>query len=203
MQCNRDSEVKSVKSLSLNAIHMRYPHKSKSCRYSCKSTSTFENCVQTLSQTVASHSAKSTNIEEIVCSLASRVPILETNAMSVSSGAARQDPGTFLDMATAPQPLDLSAPLAKGRLMTVEIRGVDLILLRALMTNKREVPYYFDSLVSNITKELRYGSMILEKNLYARVQQTCQNSLQSRFRVSEARIRNKSQVSGLCGPMLR
>ena len=26
MQCNRDSEVKSVKTLSLDAIHMRYPH---------------------------------------------------------------------------------------------------------------------------------------------------------------------------------
>ena len=29
MQCNRDSEVKSVKSLSLDAIHMRYPQRLK------------------------------------------------------------------------------------------------------------------------------------------------------------------------------
>ena len=48
---------------------------------------------------------------------------------------ARQDLGTFLDMVMALQALGPLGPLgfmAKGRLMTVEIRGVDLTLSQAL-----------------------------------------------------------------------
>ena len=46
----------------------------------------FENCVQTLSHTVARMMRKITNIEPMVCSLATRVTASETNAASVSSG---------------------------------------------------------------------------------------------------------------------
>ena len=46
----------------------------------------FENCVQTLSHTVARMMRKITNIEPMVSSLAARVTALETNAASVSSG---------------------------------------------------------------------------------------------------------------------
>ena len=45
------------------------------------------NCVQAISQTVASHDAKITKIERMVSSFAARVTILETNATSVSSGS--------------------------------------------------------------------------------------------------------------------
>ena len=48
--------------------------------------------------------------------------------------------------------------------MTIETQNEGLIRSQALKMNKREVPYYFDSFVSNTTKELRYGSMIFGKN---------------------------------------
>ena len=51
------------------------------------SASRFENCVQTLSQTVVTCDAKITNIEQMVSSLAARVTTLETNVTSVSSGS--------------------------------------------------------------------------------------------------------------------
>ena len=56
-----------------------------------QSISRFENCVQTLSQTVASYNAHIANIEQIISSLAARVTTLETKATSVSSfcGSAR------------------------------------------------------------------------------------------------------------------
>ena len=52
-----------------------------------QSVSRCENCVQTLSQTVASYDAKIADIEQMVSSLAARVTALETNATSVSSGS--------------------------------------------------------------------------------------------------------------------
>ena len=47
----------------------------------------FENCVQTLSQTVALYDSRITNIEQFVSSLAARVTTLEANATTVSSGS--------------------------------------------------------------------------------------------------------------------
>ena len=52
-----------------------------------QSISRFENCVQTLSQTVASYDAKTTNIEQVVSGFAARVTTLGTNTTSVSSGS--------------------------------------------------------------------------------------------------------------------
>ena len=52
----------------------------------------------------------------------------------------------------APQPMGLSGPMAKGHLMTIEIQDEDLIRSQALKMNKREMPYYFDSLVSSTHK---------------------------------------------------
>ena len=63
----------------------------------------------------------------------------------------------------APRPLGLSGPVAQGRLMTVEIRGVDLIFSQAPKMNKHEVPSYYGHLANNTTKELRSGSIILGK----------------------------------------
>ena len=53
----------------------------------------------------------------------------------------RQDHGTYLDIVTAPQPLSPLGPMAQGHLMTVEIRGVDLISSQAPKMNKHEVPF--------------------------------------------------------------
>ena len=50
-----------------------------------QSVSRFENCVQTLSHTVASYDAKISDIEQMVSSLAARVTRLETDATTVSS----------------------------------------------------------------------------------------------------------------------
>ena len=54
--------------------------------------------------------------------------------------------------------------MAQGHLMTVEIRGVDLILSLVPKMNKHEVPSYDCSLANNTTKGLRSGSIIFEKN---------------------------------------
>ena len=77
-------------------------------------------------------------------------PLQKTSALSLHAFAklkrmqrpspmvpTRQDLGTYLDIVTAPQPLGLSGPMAQGHLMTVEIRGVDLILSPAPKMNNR------------------------------------------------------------------
>ena len=68
-------------------------------------------------------------------------------------GLARQDLGRFSDIVMAPQPLDLLDPMVEGHLITIEIQDEGLLRSQAPKMNKREVPYYFDSLVSNTTKE--------------------------------------------------
>ena len=65
----------------------KYSHRSQELPLLMQRKSKFENCVQTLFQTVASHDAKITNFEQIVSSLAARVTTLKTNATSVSSGS--------------------------------------------------------------------------------------------------------------------
>ena len=77
---------------------------------------------------------------------------------------ARQDLGIFSDFAMAPQALDLLGPTAQGHLMTVEIRGVDLIRSQAPKMNRHEVPSYYGSHANNTTMGLRSGSMIFAKN---------------------------------------
>ena len=52
-----------------------------------QNASRIDNCVQTLSQTVASYTAKITSVEQIDSSLAARVATLETGAASASSGS--------------------------------------------------------------------------------------------------------------------
>ena len=120
-----------------------------------QSISRFANCVQTLSQTVASYVEKK-NIEQIVSILAARVTTLETNATSVSNGSGH--------MVTVLQPLGPSGPMAQGHLMTAEIRGVDLMLSQAPKMNMHGVPSYYGSHVSNITLGLRIGSITFGKS---------------------------------------
>ena len=52
-----------------------------------QNASRIENCVQTLSQTVASYTAKITSVGQIDSSVAARVATLETGAASASSGS--------------------------------------------------------------------------------------------------------------------
>ena len=77
----------------------------------------------------------------------------------------------------APQPLGLSDPMVQGHLMTIEIRGVDLILSQALKMNMHEVPSYHGSRANNSVWE--------ESNMPA-YNKPRQNSLQSRLRVGQA-----------------
>ena len=72
---------------------------------------------------------------------------------------ARQALGTYWDIAMAPQPPGLSGPMARGHLMTIEIRDVGSILSQALKMNMREVPSYSGSRVNSTTLELRIGSI--------------------------------------------
>ena len=69
----------------------------------------------------------------------------------------RQDPGTYLHIVTAPQPLGPLGPMAHGHQMTVEIRVVGMIRSQAPKMNKHEVPFYYGSLANNTTKGLRSG----------------------------------------------
>ena len=57
-----------------------------------------------------------------------------------------QDLRTSLVKTMAPQPQDLSGPMAQGPLMTTETHDEDLILSPAPKMNNHEVPSYFDSL---------------------------------------------------------
>ena len=66
----------------------------------------------------------------------------------------RQDPVTILDMVMALQPLGPLGSHAKGDLMTVELRGVDLILPQAPKMNMHGVPSFHSSHVSKTTLRL-------------------------------------------------
>ena len=90
-----------------------------------------EQTVSALSSKMASIAALEQNVSTLtqnVNSLTARIFEIETNATSPVV-PTRQDHGTYLDIVTAPQPLGPSCPMAQGHLMTVEIRGVDLILM--------------------------------------------------------------------------
>ena len=64
----------------MNEIYLQLP-------FFLQNASRIENSVQTLSQTVASSTARSTSVERIVSNLAARDAALETSAASVSSGS--------------------------------------------------------------------------------------------------------------------
>ena len=102
----------------------------------------FENNILSLTQSVASITNNISNIEQAVGSLAARVAALEAGAASASSGSGSQTPGTCWYKAMDPQPLGDSSPMAQCRLMTVEIRGADLILSQALKMNMHGVPVF-------------------------------------------------------------
>ena len=102
-----------------------------------------ENCVPTLAQTVAAQSTKITNILNKLLGVLWLTSLLWNKMqLLVPVAQIQQDLGAYLDIVTAPQPLGPSGPMAQGHLLTVEIRGVDLILSKAPMMNMHEVPFY-------------------------------------------------------------
>ena len=114
-----------------------------------------------------------TNIEQIVGPCGSRHFFGTKRRLLVTVAQIQQDLGTCLGRVTAPQPLGPSGPSgprAQGRLMTVQIRGVDLIRSLVLKMNKHEVPSYYGSCANNTTLGLRSGSIIFGKN------PTCQHT---------------------------
>ena len=122
-----------------------------------------ENCAQTLAQTVAAQSTKITNTEQIVGVLWLASLLSNKMQLLVPVAQNQQDLGTFLDKVTAAQPLGPSGPMTQGRLMTVEIQGVDLILSQALKMNMRGVPSYNGLHANNTTLGLRSGSILFGK----------------------------------------
>ena len=57
-----------------------------------------------------------------------------------------------------PQQQGPSGPMARGLLMTIEIRDADLILSQTQKMNMHEVPFCVDFLVNNIAREYLPGS---------------------------------------------
>ena len=75
-----------------------------------------------------------------------------------------QDLGMYLVKTMAPQPQGLSGPMAQVHLRTTGTHDEDLILPQAPRMSNHEVPFYYDSLVNNTSKELQCGSIIFGKN---------------------------------------
>ena len=147
-----------------------------------------ENCVRTLAQTVAA---------QIVWSPVARVTSLKTIAASGSSSPDSARSWNMLGQSSGSPASVTRGSHGQGHPMTIGIRDVDLILFQALKTNMHGVPSSYCSHVNNTT----LGLQRLGKTNIPVYKKTRQNSLQSRFRVGQTRIRNKSQVSGLCGPI--
>ena len=100
-----------------------------------------------LSQTVAAQTVKITSC----AALQPVLPLWKQVQPLALAAPTRQNLGTYSDMVTAPQPLDLSSPMAPGHLTITETQDVDLKLFQAPKTNMHEVPSYYGSRVNNPT----------------------------------------------------
>ena len=129
-----------------------------------QSASRFENCVQTLSHTVASYDAKITKIEQIDSSLAARVTILERNATSVSSGSGSARSWNILGHSDGSTATGSSGSMARGRLTTTGTQDVDSIPFPVQRMNMHEVPSYYDSLASNTTGITKWINTLWEES---------------------------------------
>ena len=76
-----------------------------------ESVSRFENCVQTLSQTVASYDAEITYIEKLLAVSQLASPPWRRMRLPSPADPARQALGTYLDIVMVPQPLGLLGPM--------------------------------------------------------------------------------------------
>ena len=82
-----------------------------------QNVSRFENCVQTLSQTVASKMRKLRILNKWLAALQPVLPHWKRMQQPSPVDPARQDLGTCLDRVPAPQPLGPSGPMALDHLM--------------------------------------------------------------------------------------
>ena len=157
-----------------------------------QSISRFEKCVQTLSQTVATYSAKIKDIEQIVCSLAARVTILERMQRPPPVVPARQALGTCLDIVMAPQSLGLSGPMGQGHLTITETQDVDFILSQVPKTNMREVPFYHSFRANNTT--LKFPCESIASGTSPTYQPTTNPSgfIENRWPIRQTRLRDES-----------
>ena len=124
-----------------------------------------EQTVNALSAKMASFAALELNVStltENVNSLTARICKIETNATSVSSGSDSARSWNILGHSNGSSAAGSLG--SQGHLMTVEIRGVDLIRSQAPKMNKHEVPSYYGSFANNTTKGVRSGLNIFWKN---------------------------------------
>ena len=163
-----------------------------------------EDCVQTLAQTVAAQTTKIANIEQIGGSLVARVTSLETNAAfgssspdstrswnmlgqrtgSTATGSlGSHGPGSSDDNRNTRRRLDTSSS-------TADEHARSAVLLRFTCEQ------YHKGITKWINARCEKVNMPADKK-------ACHNSLQSRFRVSQARIRIKSQMSRFCRPDIK
>ena len=152
---------------------------------------------------MASYDAKITKSEHIVSSLAARVSTLETNATSVCLQWFRL--GKLLELTgtwkLAPQPQGPMGPWTR--------------VVRRQQEHKTWTWYLFQPGGRTCTKcrfawismwTISRGSICLDRQFLgygkrASSQQTSQNTLWNRLHVCQTLIRNKSQMSVLCGPI--
>ena len=112
--------------------------------------------IASVEQTVNALSAKMAmfaEMEQNVSALTARMCKVETYAASAyQMYAVPHDPGLQLNRLTAPQ---LHGPMAQDHLMTTETHDEDLILFPAPKMSNHGVPFYYDSLANNTSKDLQ------------------------------------------------
>ena len=80
-------------------------------------------------------------------------------------------------------------------------QDADLVPFPAQRMNMHDVLFCFDFHVNNITRGICLDQQILGNDKRTSPQQSYQNTLQNKLHVCQTRIRNTSQISGLCGPI--
>ena len=157
-----------------------------------------ENCVQTLAQTVAAQTTEITNIENCW-----DVTSLETNAASGSSSRDSARSSNVLGQSngsTATGSLGSHGPGSSDDNWNTR-RRLDTFTspedehARSAVLLRFPCEQYHTGItnwIKNFWKNQTFQSVINPSEL-----------LQSRFCVGQTRIRNKSQMSGLCGPISR
>ena len=108
-----------------------------------QSVSRFENCVQTLSQTVPYMMQKSQILNKLSAASQPALPPWKRMQRLSPVVPARQALGIYLDMVVVPQPLGPLGPMALGLLTTTGTQDEDLIPFPAQRMNTHEVPFCY------------------------------------------------------------
>ena len=153
-----------------------------------QNASKIENCVQTLSQTVADQTT--TNIERNVSSRKARVATLETSAASASSGSGSSSSWNLLgqsDGSTATGSLGSHGPGSSDDNRNTR-RRLDTFSSPEDEHARRAVLLHFRWSFCVESKHLGNGQ-------HTRLQQIHQNSLQNRWPIRQTRIRDESLIN--------